>query len=288
MPLFDDFDDARAIAPEAKSIIQLAKTINHHVGLTPTLITRPATGERLLTLRCDSGTIRYRPGRYEGKDWHGGEVNPGEEESLDMIAHGFTTGEGPYQFTKNSARMAALTSIVIDEVANTFTRTVGSWWLEGFRPSLGQVITVADSASNDGNYTSVAQTGTVLTVVEDITVGEEAQTDLVITGTSSLPNSLALLTDFWVIDRNVNEISLATNLANALAGVKINLNIDGYGLFNMGGPAGWGPTAVASLNAGSYGSVALVAGEQITVPAPDFLTVVGFSATDALTYWFSR
>ncbi len=111
---------------------------------------------------------------------------------------------------------------------------------------------------------------------------------LPVSGTSSLPNSLALLTDFWVIDRNVNEISLATNLANALAGVKINLNIDGYGLFNMGGPAGWGPTAVASLNAGSYGSVALVAGEQITVPAPDFLTVVGFSATDALTYWFSR
>lgn len=50
------------------------------------------------------------------------------------------------------------------------------------------------------------------------------------TVTSQVPTALALATDYWVIKNSVNEIQLATSLANAKAGTDIGLTIGEGGL----------------------------------------------------------
>ena len=284
MPLYDDFADARALAPESKNLIQLARRIQHHVGTSATLITRPGN-ESLLTLRCESGTIRYRPGDYRGIQFT--VINTDQVgDTLALTAHGYETGQGPLQMTVGEATLTPGVSIVIDGPGKTFTRPDGNFFLDGFRA--GQTITVANSSDNDGTFTLSAVAALVMTMTEAV-VSEDAQTDLDITAPGAFLTNFDPLTDYWIINVDANTVALATSLANALAGTRVDFTTaTGSGLMNVFGPDGWAPTAVASLNAGSYGSNALVAGEQIVIPAPDFLTVVGFSATDALTYWFSR
>ena len=84
--------------------------------------------------------------------------------------------------TANSGEMVPGTSVVI-AVNNTFTRTVGSWLDDDFLKA--QTITVTESSDNDGTFVIANVTALVLTVEEDITVAETAQTDLVIDWTSN-------------------------------------------------------------------------------------------------------
>jgi len=50
------------------------------------------------------------------------------------------------------------------------------------------------------------------------------------TTTGGLPGGLAVATDYWVIKVDVDKISVATSLANALAGTKVNLTSAGTGV----------------------------------------------------------
>ena len=295
MPLFDEFADARALSPAAIGAIQLSKTIGTYVGTSPVLITRPAD-TRMMTLRCESGTIRLRPNRYTGFEFTAGDLDSGGDE-FDVEAqesprlHFFTTGDGPFQLTFREALLPAGTSIVIG-TDNTFTRTVGTWWEDGFWP--GKTFSVTGSASNNGTFTAAAGgiTNSVITVDEDITVGEGAQTDLVMTGIgAALPTSMPVLTNYWVGVVSSIAIQIALSQANALAGTFVDIQTSGLGggRYNFAGPAGWAPAAVATLNkTDGYGSIAVAAGDQISFAAPAELTIVGFSSSDACSYWFGR
>jgi hypothetical protein len=294
MPLFDEFADARAVSPAAIGAIQLSKTLGTYVGTTALQLVRP-TGVRLLTVRCESGTIRMRPGRYAGWRFTGGNMVMGTD-TIDVEAqespntHGYVTGDGPFQITIKEAEMVAGTPIVIDAAADTFTRTGGTWWQDGFWP--GATFTVAESSDNNGVFTVDTVTNTVLTVDEDITVGEGSQTDLTLNGIgAALHDSLSLLTNYWAIVVDANTIKAATSLVNALAGIPVDLLTAGFngGRMNWGGSAGWAAAAVAPASkADGYGSLAVTAGNEISLAAPERFTMVGMSASDACSYWFSK
>ena len=287
MPLYDDFANARALSPRAVGAIQLSKSTGTHVGLTPTLITRPAD-TRILTLRCESGTIRIRPGNYTkvSRDFTVFSIGDGAN-TIVMAAHNFETGEGPFQVTAQQAELTALTSVVIGD-DDTFVRTVGDWTTDGFW--ITSTATLTGSSDNDGDFSIVGPINALtLNVSEDITIGEAAQTDLVMTIPAVMPGGIALLTDYWVINEGADSIQLATSRANALAGSEQDIGRNGVGRFAIGAPAGWAPAAVATLNkTDGYGSIAVAAGEQISFAAPAELTIVGFSGTDACSYWFGR
>ncbi len=78
--------------------------------------------------------------------------------------------------TVDAGQMNPGESVVIDDVADTFTRSAGSWITDGF--IVGQTITVTGSSDNNGSFVIDALSATVLSVVEDITDAEGAQTDL--------------------------------------------------------------------------------------------------------------
>ncbi len=295
MPIFDEFVDARSIAPEKSGLIQLSRSIGHVVGTTGVEIVRPA-GMRILTVRCESGTIRCRPGLYGGWRFTSGNMNLGTSEITVELEesprlHDHVTGDGPFQITTQQALLVAGTPIVIDETANTFTRTGGTWWQDGFWA--GRQFTVANSSDNDGTFTVAAGgvSNTILTVDEDITVGEASQTDLVITGLAGgMPTDPSVLTNYWAIRVDDDTIELATSLANALAETRVafsgSLN---SGRFNFAGPAGWATDAVAAASkTDGYGSIAVTAGNEISFAAPERMTLVGMAAADACSYWWGR
>ena len=296
MPLFGEYSGAEAVPiGDVLGVFQLSRSIQQLVGTTSRVILRPAD-ERILTVRCESGTIRIRPGAYDNEVQMftpNNIVPAGDTISiLNTPNHTFETGDGPVQITAQAPSMAALTSVVIDAATNSFTRTVGNWRDDGFWfTGSGQTFTLTGSSDNDGTFTVNTITGgTVMVVDEDITMSEVAQTDLVITGALVLVSGADLLTNFWIIDNDSSTIKLASSLANALAGTAVDIDRDNaQGLFNIGGPAGWAANAVAAASkTDGYGSVALVAGEQISFPAPARTTLVGMSASDACSYWFGK
>ena len=288
MVLYDDFVSARAVAPEKVQAVQLSRSVNHLVGVTPVLVTRPA-GMRRLTVRCESGTIRARPGKYDYADHNFGAHNVAmAPDTIGILPHGFETGDGPFQITMVDAELTAGTSVVIG-TNNTFTRTVGNWGTDGFWN--GGTFTVTGSGSNDGTYTVKAPIlGLVLTVNEDITVAEGAQVDLVMNGPAVPLIGAGLLTNFWIIYVASNTFQIAASLADALAGTFIALNTAGaMGTFNIGGPAGWAAAAVAAASkTDGYGSIAITAGNEVSFAAPERITLVGMSGSDACSYWWGK
>ena len=290
MPLFDDFLDARAIAPEKSGLIQLSKSVNYLVGQTAVELIRPV-GMRTLTIRGELGTIKVRPDKYAmaAKNFTPNNIATAPD-SIGMSGHGLATGEGPFQITGQDAEMVPGTSVVIDEVADSFVRTVGGWATDGFW--VGTVFSVAGSASNPGPFTVIAGfTQTVLNVAEDITVGEVAQTDLVITSPLIQIPGIDPLTDYWVRVILSNTFQLHSSRADALADVnRANLsNTNAVGRYNLGGPAGWAPAHPPTLGVtDGYGSLAIIAGQEVSLAAPELITLVGMGATDACSYWWSR
>ncbi len=132
----------------------------------------------------------------------------------------------------------------------------------------------------------------MLTVNEDITVGEGAQTDLTMDGSgAALTSSIPLLTNYWAGVSGDRQVQLALSKANALAGTFIDVTGAGAGggRYNFGGPAGWATDAVAAASkTDGYGSIAVTAGNEISFAAPERMTLVGMAAADACSYWWGR
>ena len=104
-----------------------------------------------------------------------------------------------------------------------------------------------------------------------------------------LPAGLAVTTDYWIIKVDDDTISLATTLALAQAGTKLDITAAaGGGTHSLGLFADVLSTVdpAASISDG-YGAQKLGAGATMIVSAPSKLTVKGFGATDVLTYWFA-
>lgn len=103
----------------------------------------------------------------------------------------------------------------------------------------------------------------------------------------ALPTGLAAGTNYWVIAVDDDTIQLALSEALALAGTAVAITAAaGGGTHNIGGPAGWAPLVMPASSVSGYGAYLLSAGAGVAIAAPERLTVVGFSATDVLTYAF--
>lgn len=108
-----------------------------------------------------------------------------------------------------------------------------------------------------------------------------------VTTDDTLPTGLVVDTDYFIINVNANTIALALSEALALAGTRHAFAADGSGNHNLGGPAGWAPTVnPTATTSDGYGGASQGAGSAIPYSVIDKLTVVGFAASDALTFWF--
>jgi hypothetical protein len=108
------------------------------------------------------------------------------------IDEGFEIGQ-TVLVAGSEAALTLLDSIVIGDAAETFTRTVGDFLAEGFID--GTIFAVTGSASNNSTFTVAAggATALVLTVDEDITVGEAGQTDLTMISTTDNDGTLTII-----------------------------------------------------------------------------------------------
>lgn len=151
-----------------------------------------------------------------------------------------------------------------------------------------------------GNYAGEAfAAGDVTTGTDRITVTGHSFTTgdgpYKMTTDTTLPEPFASTPDTLVYVRSIdaNTIELYDSAEEALdesgtTGI-VDLTTQGVGNHNLGGPAGWAPAALtAAAVTDGYGSGVLGAGASLVLTPPDRLTVVGFSAADALTYWFAE
>ena len=149
-----------------------------------------------------------------------------------------------------------------------------------FRVKLGDFSARAFSAA--GFATGTLSTG----------VGHQFQTGdgpYRVSSTTALPSGLAGGTDYWITAADVaaGTFKLATNKVNALAGVNVSLSDAGTGTHTIDGMSALTAVPSASVTSGE-GSWALSgAGSSWTCPAPEALTIRGFSGTDAADYYFT-
>ena len=104
-----------------------------------------------------------------------------------------------------------------------------------------------------------------------------------------LPAPIVVDTNYYVIEAGVNAISLATSYENAIAGVAIDITTTGAAVTHGFGNAdsGWAGFVDPPANVtDGYGSIKISAGQTMKLSAPTHLTVIGWGAAPALTYYW--
>lgn len=94
----DSMQQARRISPENVGVVNLPKEINTVIGTTATLLTRPA-GKKILYIAVRENSFLVKPGDYVARTFAFGGVAVGPPTIITDVAHGFTTGDGPYKMT---------------------------------------------------------------------------------------------------------------------------------------------------------------------------------------------
>lgn len=149
-----------------------------------------------------------------------------------------------------------------------------------------------------GDYVGRAFAAAAVTVATDVVAVtahglDDGDGPYKLTTDDTLPEPFASDPDLlaWVRVVDANSFQLFESEAEALdlessVGL-VNFTDQGVGNHALGSPAGWAPAATptAAVSDG-YGSSVLAAGASLIGGAPEELTVVGFSATDVLTYWW--
>lgn len=195
---------------------------NHAVyGDTAAVLTRPAN-RRFLAFQILADGFWIKPGYHPGASFID-TLYDADADEITVTAHGFTSGDGPYQMTAAAPAIVGTPGIVLSTTPDILTRDAGSWLTEGFE--VNQKVTLAESASNNGVLTVTGVTELVLTVAETITP-EGSQTDLTLTATVELPPGLDLLTNYWVEVIDDDTIQLHTTHAGAVspAGTPVDLS----------------------------------------------------------------
>ncbi len=104
-----------------------------------------------------------------------------------------------------------------------------------------------------------------------------------LTTVTTLPDPLALLTNFWVVRIDDDDFKFATSFENAVAVVPVvvDLTDDGTGDHTLGGL----PILPAADVDDGYSSILLTVGRYV-ISAPNKLTVKGGDAAAVLNYWW--
>lgn len=108
-----------------------------------------------------------------------------------------------------------------------------------------------------------------------------------LTTSGTLPAGLALTTDYWIVRLTDNTFNFASSAANAEANTPVIIDITdtGSGTHTIadGMPAVDAVGAAISNGSGGWG---LVEGKETQLPGPSFVTVKGFAADSALSYYW--
>lgn len=211
------FEGARIISPEMQGAISFSNDCAHVVGVAETVLVAPSPKPATLYMAADAGSFRIRPGNYAPMLFDDGDVTNGTNTITVPIAHGRTTGEGPYRLMSATA----------------------------------------------------------------------------------IPAGLAINLDYYIIRVDDNDIQLALTRDDAYEGVVEEFSGDGTGNMELGGASdgatvglGWAntllvPDAATAALIGNYGAQLVGQGFLAIAAANEKITVVGFNATDQLTYWWS-
>ena len=218
-----EFWGGRPIEVKNIDALTLSARVNGVFADAITVITRPAN-RLFMAFQVTADGFFVKPGYHPGRTFLDGDVVVADDEIGD-VDHGFTAGDGPYQITSAGPALAGAPGVIIDETGgvDTFTRDAGSWIDEGFQ--VNQLVTLAESASNNGVFTILLVTDLVITVVEAVT-DEGSQTDLTLVAVAELPTGLDPLTDYFVgvVDDDTYTLHTSHNDAKKnLAPVDISL-----------------------------------------------------------------
>ncbi len=205
-----DFWDSKLIGVKQTVALTLSARMNAVFAAAATVLERPAN-RRFLAFQILADGFYLKPGYHSGASFIAPDFSPSENE-ITETAHGFSTGDGPYQLGSAAPAIVGTPGIVITTAPEVLTRDAGSWLDEGF--AVNQTITLAGSASNNGPLTVTVVTDLVLTVAETLTP-EGSQTDLTATATVLPPTGLDLLTDYFI--RVVDDDTITFHLTQVAA-----------------------------------------------------------------------
>jgi hypothetical protein len=107
------YQGANSGADGAVDVLPLTSSIGHIVGVTETVVTRPS-GARYLTLHMQTegtagNSFRIRPGDYKARTF----TATSGTDQLNMVAHGLSTGDGPYKVSTTGTLPAPLTNATL-------------------------------------------------------------------------------------------------------------------------------------------------------------------------------
>ncbi len=210
-----DFGGSTLVKDKVTAAITLSARVSAVVGVAVTFLTRPQ-GMRWIAFQVLSNGFWIKSGYHPGRSLLEGDIIAAANTITDT-AHGFTSGDGPYQLTAAVPAIVGTPGIILSTSPELLTRDAGSWLDEGF--AVNQTITLGGSASNNGDLTVTAVTDLVLTVKETITP-EGSQTDLTATATVALPTPLDLLTDYYVGVVDEDTYTLHTSQSAAKKGIE--------------------------------------------------------------------
>lgn len=295
-----DFQGARPIEGHMAAV-GVSSRISAVVGTTAAILTRPA-GMRYLVASIEGGTFRIRPGDYRpqitavvDRKFNRFNVLVGTD-YIGRANNQFLDGDGPYRLINNGAALGGNPNLTFDLAAGNDTIimafTVGHNFIEdGF--GVGDVITIAGSASNDGTQTIAAITTTsnfadTLEFTGDVLVDEGPSNNITITAPGSLPGGLDGVTDYYIRKNPAD----ATQYGFALSPTGDRVDITGTGT--------GGVTFFTEIATGAAGATSEDGQESLPIleeggetgmgtfimTAPDRLTVVGSGAGAVLTYYW--
>lgn len=101
-----NFWDSRNIEVKQTDAVTLSADVNAVYGATAAVLTRPAWA-RFLAFQILADGFWVKPGKHPGLTFVDGDVTVGTD-VIAIAAHGFTSGDGPYQLTTTIALPAGL------------------------------------------------------------------------------------------------------------------------------------------------------------------------------------
>ena len=205
-----DFWGSKLIEAKGTGALTLSADMNAVFAAAVTHLTRPSN-RRFMAFQILADGFYIKPGYHPGRSFLDGDITAATDQ-ITATAHGFTSGDGPYQLTTAAPAILETPGIVLSTSPELLTRDAGSFLTEGF--AVNQTVTLGGSASNNGALTVTAVTALVMTVAETITP-EGSQTDLTLTASVEVPYGLDLATDYYVGVVDDDTYTLHTNQVDA-------------------------------------------------------------------------
>jgi hypothetical protein len=256
------------------------------------------TGDYLM-VEVEVGEWRARVGRHASRAFVDSDVSVAND-TITETGHGYETGDGPLQLVEATGAYVDTGGENItfaDADPDTITRSAGSFITDGF--TAGMTIQVSGTTNNNGTFTIAAAgvAATVLTLIASDQLTDEgpiAGSGVTITG-SSLPRGLSSGVNYWIVVVDDDTFQLAASKSDAMRikqtgadsatesdAIPVDLVTAGAAAGNsVGGTAGMVETAVDDS---ADNGVLLSAGDRLVVSGVA-VTLVSFSAADALAYW---